>query len=170
MAGPIKHEPAPKDASGVSIIADGHILGDATAGTDDLRVIESSPVPLSPDRVYVFYGAPAMTINGGGARAVATIPGLPWRATEVPFTVLTTNLDPALRVLSHELGHLLSNRGDSLNPEWQFFPALFPLRPDDLPTLNRRFPANTLREVLTPRLGGAAHRYDVGNTLLHPFE
>ncbi|WP_164012418.1 hypothetical protein [Pyxidicoccus trucidator] len=170
VVGPIKHEPAPKDASGVSIIADGHILGDATAGTDDLRVIESSPVPLNPGLVYVFYGAPTMIIDGEGAYAVAAIPGVSWRMTEASFTVLTTNLDPALRVLSHELGHLLSNRFDAFNPEWQFFPALFPLRPDDFPTMNRRFPANTLREVLTPRLGGAAHRYDVGNTLLHPFE
>ncbi|MFP2924318.1 ImmA/IrrE family metallo-endopeptidase [Pyxidicoccus sp. 3LG] len=120
--------------------------------------------------MYVFYGAPEMTIDGAGANAVAQMPVVTTHATESSFTVLNTALDPAWRTLAHELGHLLSNRFDSTNPEWQFFPALFPPLPDDLPTLHRRFPADTLRQVRTKRMAGPGHRYDSGSTLLHPFE
>jgi hypothetical protein len=148
---------APKIA-GVDVLADGEIIFQGP-GEEMSAIYAAYSAGMGVDVLEVFFAGP---LNAANAIAFP-----PWNTLivhgENSFIVIAPNLDISDRTLAHELGHVLTNQEDVVNPMPIFFPALYDFG-DDHENSYRRFTAATEAAARTARPAGMPMA--TGNLLL----
>ena len=149
---------APSDADGRDVLWDGvfdlpiYILPNPfNPIISDAEVVHTAFEPTLDATVPTVYFTGPMPVRGYAFppenSGPAEEPGFEFDYGSFSFTFIRPNTDPALRVLAHELGHLLTGQsdgqlGDPPQPRHIFFPALFSFK-DTNWTLYRRVSEET---------------------------
>ncbi len=165
QVGSTSFEDAPTNAGGVNILRDG--LFTDGPGADE-EVVLTSTTGTSFDIVEVYFISPfdPATI----AEGLASTPGLrggislPPAQQEDTYLFVASSADVRRRVLPHELGHALTNRGDVITPTYIFFQSRNGSTLDDKVHQQRRFTHAIETDARTCRAAGSLS--GVGNRLV----
>jgi len=155
MVGPILHENTPADPAhaGKSILDDNWFDVDDFAGRDMKIAAEALGAAPTPDVLEVVFVGPMnvhgnpMIKNAWGATSFPLVhTNLPVNLQENTYSFIGskwkvssggTFLDANLRTLGHEIGHALTNKKDSQQPAYIFYPFEF-AAPDNSVNMRRR--------------------------------
>jgi hypothetical protein len=158
LNGAIQVVDAPQ-SGGVDILLDGNV----NLPADATSIYGAYSATMGTDRTYIFFGAPM-----AGANAIAFPPNNPMIAHgEHSFVLLAPNLNIHYRTMAHELGHILTNRPDNLEPLPIFFPQSTPVHAgynDSNVSMRRRISQATETNARTVRPAGNTGA--VGNSVL----
>lgn len=158
-------EDAPNNAGGMNILRDG-LFSDGP-GADE-EVVLMAATGATHDTIEVYFISPFVPATG--AEGLASTPGLrggislPTPHQENTYLFVASSAIVQRRVLAHELGHALTNRGDITTPKYVFFRTLDGTTPDDTVNQQRRLTHQTQTDARTCRTAGSLS--GVGNRLL----
>ncbi len=177
--GVINNRKAPVDGAGNDVIADGDFSKSLTASADEGLVPSFLGAGMAEDVIEVLFVGNIVGANASSRPPLATdsrrAAGVALAETfdENSAMFVNSNLNHNFRTFAHELGHILTNTGDTSAILYEFFPYDQPPPQDTKPTQRRRLPTAVSGQVggaqgssRTLRASGAGHRSDVGNRIL----